>query len=184
MTAGSPIRSCDLMDRVGNERHGVALPTRTGRAGDGQRRSPHWGSPRANGAKTFAFIRALPTGYSGEACISSPGSSLLTRSDRRALPMSGVDPSTSAGVGSGQESWEAAYLRFETPRQEARKFVSRLRALGAAEWRKDAAIVDLFCGRGGGLRASRVTRVHADRGRGSLLRADFALLGPGPLPGG
>jgi len=67
--------------------------------------------------------------------------------------MSGVDPSTSPGVGSDQRSWEAAYLRFETPRQEVRKFVSRLRALGAAEWRKDAAIVDLFCGRGGGLRA-------------------------------
>jgi SAM-dependent methyltransferase len=67
--------------------------------------------------------------------------------------MSGADRLTSAGSGSGQESWEAAYLRFETPRQEERKFVSRLRALGAAEWRKDAAIVDLFCGRGGGLRA-------------------------------
>ena len=49
------------------------------------------------------------------------------------------------------EAWEAAYARFETPAEEIRKFTRRLRALGAAEWPKDARIVELFCGRGNGL---------------------------------
>jgi SAM-dependent methyltransferase len=51
------------------------------------------------------------------------------------------------------DPWEAAYLRFETPEQEIRKFVSRLQKLGAARWPRDAEIVELFCGRGNGLSA-------------------------------
>src|SRR6267378_4793566 len=51
------------------------------------------------------------------------------------------------------DPWEAAYLRFETPEQEIRKFVSRLQRLGAAQWPRDAEIVELFCGRGNGLNA-------------------------------
>ena len=51
------------------------------------------------------------------------------------------------------DPWEAAYLRFETPEQEIRKFVKRLRALGVNKWPRDAEIVELFCGRGNGLRA-------------------------------
>lgn len=50
-------------------------------------------------------------------------------------------------------AWEQAYLRFETPAQEIQKFQKRLRALGAASWPRDARIVELFCGRGNGLRA-------------------------------
>jgi len=50
-------------------------------------------------------------------------------------------------------AWEAAYLRFETPEQEIQKFTERLRRLGAAEWPRDAEIVELFCGRGNGLMA-------------------------------
>jgi len=51
------------------------------------------------------------------------------------------------------ESWEQAYLRFETPEQERQKFRRRLRILGAAHWPADAEIVELFCGRGNGLNA-------------------------------
>lgn len=51
------------------------------------------------------------------------------------------------------DSWEAAYLRFETPEQEIRKFVGRVLKLGAAQWPRDAEIVELFCGRGNGLQA-------------------------------
>jgi ubiquinone/menaquinone biosynthesis C-methylase UbiE len=50
-------------------------------------------------------------------------------------------------------AWEAAYLRFETPDQEIRKFVKRLGEFGASQWPRDARIVELFCGRGNGLRA-------------------------------
>jgi len=49
--------------------------------------------------------------------------------------------------------WEAAYLRFETPEEEIRKFVGRLERLGAQRWPRDSRIVELFCGRGNGLHA-------------------------------
>lgn len=51
------------------------------------------------------------------------------------------------------DPWEAAYLRFETPDQEIRKFIRRLRSLGADQWPREAQIVDLFCGRGNGMQA-------------------------------
>ena len=53
----------------------------------------------------------------------------------------------------GGDAWEQAYLRFQSPEQEVRKFVRRLRKLGATDWPRDAAVVELFCGRGNGLRA-------------------------------
>ncbi len=62
-------------------------------------------------------------------------------------------PPKSAGQKCCSEQWEAAYLRFETPEQEIAKFRGRLVSLGAEAWPKDAQIVDLFCGRGNGLRA-------------------------------
>lgn len=49
--------------------------------------------------------------------------------------------------------WESAYLRFETPDEEERKFIRRLIAAGASAWDRNALILDLFCGRGGGARA-------------------------------
>jgi len=51
------------------------------------------------------------------------------------------------------DPWEAAYLRFETPEQEIRKFTERLRKLGVSEWPRESNIVELFCGRGNGLHA-------------------------------
>jgi ubiquinone/menaquinone biosynthesis C-methylase UbiE len=49
--------------------------------------------------------------------------------------------------------WEDAYLRFETPQQEIRKFRQRLIKLGSQHWSRDARVVELFCGRGNGLTA-------------------------------
>lgn len=61
------------------------------------------------------------------------------------------------------DPWEAAYLRFETPEQEIRKFVSRLRKLGADQWPRDVEIVELFCGRGNGLNAlQRLSFTHLE----------------------
>jgi SAM-dependent methyltransferase len=54
---------------------------------------------------------------------------------------------------SSSTPWEAAYLRFETPEEEIQKFLGRLRRLGASEWPRDTRVVELFCGRGNGLRA-------------------------------
>jgi ubiquinone/menaquinone biosynthesis C-methylase UbiE len=49
--------------------------------------------------------------------------------------------------------WEQAYLSFETPEEEIEKFMRRLRQAGFEQWPKDAAVVELFCGRGNGLHA-------------------------------
>jgi len=49
--------------------------------------------------------------------------------------------------------WERAYARFETPVQEIAKFRARAKRLGFDAWPRDSQIVDLFCGRGNGLRA-------------------------------
>src|SRR5258706_5037192 len=51
------------------------------------------------------------------------------------------------------DPWEEAYLRFETPEEEIQKFIKRLKFMGANEWPRNAEIVELFCGRGSGLRA-------------------------------
>jgi SAM-dependent methyltransferase len=53
----------------------------------------------------------------------------------------------------GIDPWEAAYLRFETPEEEIRKFTERLRRLGVSEWPRETTVVELFCGRGNGLHA-------------------------------
>jgi SAM-dependent methyltransferase len=56
-------------------------------------------------------------------------------------------------VQGAQGDWEQAYLRFETPAEEIRKFRRRLVALGARAWPRESAVVELFCGRGSGLSA-------------------------------
>jgi hypothetical protein len=48
------------------------------------------------------------------------------------------------------DPWEAVCLPFETTGQEIRE---RFRALNVNKWHRKAAIVELFCGRGNGLRA-------------------------------
>jgi SAM-dependent methyltransferase len=53
----------------------------------------------------------------------------------------------------GIDPWEAAYLRFETPEEEIRKFTERLRRLGVTAWPRESNVVELFCGRGNGLHA-------------------------------
>jgi ubiquinone/menaquinone biosynthesis C-methylase UbiE len=51
------------------------------------------------------------------------------------------------------DPWEEAYLRFESPEKEIRKFIGRLKFMGAMQWPRNTKIVELFCGRGSGLRA-------------------------------
>jgi len=51
--------------------------------------------------------------------------------------------------------WESAYQRFETPQEEVRKFLRRLRWLGVDRWSRHAEVAELFCGRGNGLVALR-----------------------------
>lgn len=64
-------------------------------------------------------------------------------------------PDISRHVSTGQiccdPEWEAAYRRFETPEEEIAKFIRRLRAFGIHKQPKESRIVELFCGRGGGL---------------------------------
>jgi SAM-dependent methyltransferase len=62
-------------------------------------------------------------------------------------------PATTKSDAHAVDPWSAAYLRFETPEQEIRKFQHRLRRVGQSAWPRDARIVELFCGRGGGMHA-------------------------------
>jgi ubiquinone/menaquinone biosynthesis C-methylase UbiE len=64
-------------------------------------------------------------------------------------PRSETKPPTQSPL--APDPWEAAYLRFETPKQEIQKFIARLNRLGGHQWPRDAEIVELFCGRGNGL---------------------------------
>ena len=56
----------------------------------------------------------------------------------------------SGSVETRLDEWERAYLRFETPAAERRKFKRRLRRAGASTWPRDGVILDMFSGRGGG----------------------------------
>jgi ubiquinone/menaquinone biosynthesis C-methylase UbiE len=49
--------------------------------------------------------------------------------------------------------WELAYEAFETPEQELRKFIVRLRRIGAARWDRRSRILEVCSGRGTGLLA-------------------------------
>ena len=49
--------------------------------------------------------------------------------------------------------WEQAYQVFETPDQERRKFIRRLRSIGADHWDRRWRVLEVCSGRGSGLRA-------------------------------
>ena len=51
--------------------------------------------------------------------------------------------------------WEEAYQRFETPEEERKKFVRRLRSIGAGRWSRNAGILEICSGRGNGMVAWR-----------------------------
>lgn len=52
-----------------------------------------------------------------------------------------------------QAAWEDAFVSFESPEQERRKFIRRLKGLGVDRWDKELRVLELFCGRGSGLSA-------------------------------
>jgi SAM-dependent methyltransferase len=64
-----------------------------------------------------------------------------------------VPASFSAERNAVTDPWEAAYVRFESPEEEIRKFVKRHKKLGIDRLPRDSKTVELFCGRGNGLRA-------------------------------
>ena len=69
--------------------------------------------------------------------------------------MSDVREMTAESARDVPDAWERAYLRFETPAEERRKFIRRLRGAGADGWRRDGVVLDLFSGRGGSAQALR-----------------------------
>jgi len=52
-----------------------------------------------------------------------------------------------------QAAWEEAFVSFESPEQERRKFIRRLKGLGVDRWDKELRVLELFCGGGSGLSA-------------------------------
>jgi SAM-dependent methyltransferase len=84
-------------------------------------------------------------------------------------------PSSTEKIGA-ESPWEAAYLRFETPDQEVRKFRRRLSTLGARSWPRNSDVLELFCGRASGLRA--LAQLGFSRVRGVDLSATLVLHSP------
>ena len=74
-------------------------------------------------------------------------------------------------------AWELAYQRFETPEQERRKFVRRLRGLGVHQWNRETSVLEICSGRGNGLVAWRrlgFQRVHGvDLSPGLVEKSDL-----------
>jgi ubiquinone/menaquinone biosynthesis C-methylase UbiE len=73
--------------------------------------------------------------------------------DQSVSDATGDGGATQKHASPNSDPWEAAYLRFETPEEEIQKFIGRLERLGARQWPRDARILEIFCGRGNGLRA-------------------------------
>ncbi len=78
-------------------------------------------------------------------------------------------------------AWEAAYLRFETPKAEEGKFRQRLCALGVDRWPHDSQVVELFCGRGSGLHALHGLGFRRVEGVDRSPRLAGAYVGPGRI---
>ena len=72
-------------------------------------------------------------------------------------------------------AWEAAYVKFETPQQEMTKFRNRLDFLGVNTWPRDARIVELFCGRGNGLRVLESLGFTAVEGVDVMVRPSVSI---------
>jgi ubiquinone/menaquinone biosynthesis C-methylase UbiE len=51
--------------------------------------------------------------------------------------------------------WERAYQAFESPAEERRKFIRRLKRIGAHDWDRNLRILEVCSGRGSGLGAWR-----------------------------
>jgi SAM-dependent methyltransferase len=71
-----------------------------------------------------------------------------------------VSGSSRTGVDTPGRAWEAAYRRFESPGAEVKKFTRRLRRAGITSWGRDSRVLEVFSGRGGGVRALRALGFH------------------------
>ena len=77
-----------------------------------------------------------------------------------------------------RRAWEAAYQRFESPSAEERKFSRRLRRAGVTAMSPHSRVLEMFSGRGGGLRALRELGFH----RVTAIDASPSLLFAGERP--
>ena len=132
--AGATLR---FMDRVGNARHDVALPHN------------YWSRQKWHSAIEELGMRAA-FWEERVGLYPVPASWLFGRSLHF---VARLDVGAGATAGRVTDRWEAAYERFETSGEEVRKFMGRLARIGAASWPRDAKIVELFCGRGNGMKS-------------------------------
>ncbi|MCS6850283.1 MAG: methyltransferase domain-containing protein [Gemmataceae bacterium] len=173
--AGPTLR---FMDRVGNARHGVALPYHYWRAAQWRHAIAEVGWHVAEWRQELGLY-PIPLRWVFERSLHF---------------VALLHPGPTTAEDAPPSTWEAAYLRFQTPEQEIAKFQRRLRRLGADAWPREAAVVELCCGRGNGLHAlSRLGFTHVEgvdlsprllaryHGPASCLVADCRRL---PLPTG
>jgi SAM-dependent methyltransferase len=71
-----------------------------------------------------------------------------------------VSGSSRTGVDTPTRAWEAANQSYESPDEEMKKFTRRLRRAGITSWGADRRVLEVFSGRGGGVRALRALGFH------------------------
>ena len=134
MAAGPTLR---FMDRVGNARHHVALPHN------------YW--PRARWKDAIAALRMRVELWEEQLGLYPPPADWCFGRSLHFVARLDVRPTTAEVP--EPDAWESAYARFETPNEETGKFRRRLERVGARGWARNTTIVELFCGRGNGMRA-------------------------------
>jgi SAM-dependent methyltransferase len=139
-------RTLAFMDRVGNRRYGIDLP------------NTYW--TRAEWESAWKALR-LEAAEWREALGIYPAWAdwVFGRRLHFFARMEFPDPEAGGGLefrhpglSCCNERWESAYNRFETAEEERAKFRSRFREMGIDRLPRETRIVDLFCGRGNGLR--------------------------------
>ena len=140
------------MDRVGNRRYGVPLPyhywTRRDWTAAFDRlgwRVSAWVQPLA----LYPWLADLVFGRNLHfiALVHPP----YPQGDRPQTESTHTPVFWTQNHAGVDELWEDAYLRFETPAEEVRKFLRRLRMIGAMFWPRTSRILEICCGRGSGL---------------------------------
>jgi ubiquinone/menaquinone biosynthesis C-methylase UbiE len=139
---GSTLR---FMDRVGNRRYGIELPNTYLAPDEWESAWKTLGLEAVEWRGDLGIYPAWADWWFGR------GLHFFARLEHASQQPSEPLEYWHAGLSCVNERWESAYNRFETPSEERKKFARRFKEMGIDQLPRDAALVDIFCGRGNGL---------------------------------
>jgi len=148
-----------FMDRVGNQRFGVLLPYHY------WKRSQWLAAFNELGLRVEQWRERLNLYPWPAGMVFNRKLHFVAKLHRKMIALSRAADEYSGEKPNEQDrEWESAYTQFETPVQEVRKFRKRLWRIGAEQWDRNAKVLELFCGRGGGLKALHLMHFRAIQG--------------------